>query len=143
MFVAIMAPIESLNINMTAVKVEAHSGRTDSRGGHRDNKNASGLGSYHYHCSGNPPHLHKNGVCKYSSAGKTSSSKKTSKSKAVSSATIKKVQKALNKRGYNCGKADGISGKKTITALKKFQKDNKLKIDGKIGKQVKTALKIK
>lgn len=34
----------------------AHSGRTDSNGGHRDNKNKSGLGSYHYHCGGHPAH---------------------------------------------------------------------------------------
>ena len=27
----------------------AHSGRTDANGGHKDNKNVSGLGSYHYH----------------------------------------------------------------------------------------------
>ncbi len=27
----------------------AHSGRTDSSGGHKDNKNKSGLGYYHYH----------------------------------------------------------------------------------------------
>lgn len=44
----------------------AHSGRTDSNGGHRDNKNASGLGSYHYH-HGMGPHLHPNGVCPYAS----------------------------------------------------------------------------
>ena len=44
----------------------AHSGRTDSSGGHKDNQNKSGLGSYHYHCGGNPPHLHDNGVCPYS-----------------------------------------------------------------------------
>lgn len=37
-------------------------GRTDGPGGHHDNKNASGLGSYHYHCGGYPAHLHKNGV---------------------------------------------------------------------------------
>ena len=37
---------------------QAHSGRTDSSGGHHDNKNKSGLGSYYYHCGGNPPHLH-------------------------------------------------------------------------------------
>ena len=43
----------------------AHSGRTDASGGHRDNKNVSGLGYYHYHCGGNPPHLHSNGVCPY------------------------------------------------------------------------------
>ena len=45
----------------------AHSGRTDSSGGHRDNKNASGLGPYHYHCGGHPAHLHPNGVCPYAS----------------------------------------------------------------------------
>lgn len=41
-----------------------HSGRTDSAGGHKDNKNVSGLGSYHYH-HGYGPHLHPNGVCSY------------------------------------------------------------------------------
>lgn len=43
----------------------AHSGRTDSSGGHRDNKNKSGLGSYHYH-HGMGAHLHPGGVCPYS-----------------------------------------------------------------------------
>lgn len=42
----------------------AHSGRTDGSGGHKDNKNASGLGSYHYH-HGYSAHLHKNGICPY------------------------------------------------------------------------------
>lgn len=50
-----------------ALTVEAHSGRTDARGGHKDNKNASGLGSYHYHCGGYPAHLHPDGVCPYAS----------------------------------------------------------------------------
>ena len=58
----------------------AHSGRTDASGGHRDNKNASGLGSYHYH-HGYGAHLHPNGVCPYEGGGTTStqSSKSTSK----------------------------------------------------------------
>lgn len=43
----------------------AHGGRTDSRGGHKDTKNISGLGSYHYHCGDNPAHLHSNGGCPY------------------------------------------------------------------------------
>lgn len=51
------------------LEAEAHSGRTDSNGGHRDNKNKSGLGSYHYHCGGYPAHLHPDGVCPYASAG--------------------------------------------------------------------------
>lgn len=53
-----------------SVPAFAHSGRTDANGGHRDNKNKSGLGSYHYHCGGNPAHLHDGGVCPYAvSAG--------------------------------------------------------------------------
>lgn len=47
------------------VTAQAHQGRTDSRGGHHDYKNRSGLGSYHYHCGGYPPHLHTDGVCPY------------------------------------------------------------------------------
>ena len=51
----------------------AHSGRTDSSGGHKDNKNKSGLGSYHYHCGGYPAHLHDGGVCPYNSTETPSS----------------------------------------------------------------------
>ncbi|MGN0586389.1 MAG: N-acetylmuramoyl-L-alanine amidase family protein, partial [Oscillospiraceae bacterium] len=60
----------------------AHSGRTDSSGGHKDNKNVSGLGSYHYHCGGYPAHLHTNGVCPYSSTSSSSSTTDNSSSKA-------------------------------------------------------------
>lgn len=49
----------------SAVSSYAHSGRTDSNGGHKDNKNKSGLGSYHYHCGGHPAHLHTDGYCPY------------------------------------------------------------------------------
>lgn len=45
----------------------AHSGRTDGSGGHKDNKNKSGLGYYHYHCGGYPAHLHTYGYCPYRS----------------------------------------------------------------------------
>lgn len=46
------------------ITASAHSGRTDSSGGHHDNKNKSGLGNYHYH-HGYSAHLHTNGVCPY------------------------------------------------------------------------------
>lgn len=36
------------------------------------------------------------------------------------------VQERLNELGYNCGIADGISGKKTMEAINSFQKDNNL-----------------
>lgn len=48
-----------------SLSVCAHGGKTDSNGGHKDNKNKSGLGNYHYHCGGNPPHLHNDDVCPY------------------------------------------------------------------------------
>lgn len=60
-----------LSILLLSLPVSAHSGRTDSAGGHRDNKNVSGLGPYHYH-HGYPAHLHPNGVCPYASAPATS-----------------------------------------------------------------------
>ena len=50
----------------------AHGGRTDSSGGHKDNKNKSGLGPYHYHCGGYPAHLHNGGVCPYKGGGSSS-----------------------------------------------------------------------
>lgn len=62
----------------------AHSGRTDSSGGHKDNKNKSGLGSYHYHCGGYPAHLHSGGVCPYKGGG-TSTSPSISSSSPSSS----------------------------------------------------------
>lgn len=54
------------------VTASAHSGRTDSNGGHKDNKNKSGLGSYHYHCGGYPAHLHTSGYCPYTDTFPTS-----------------------------------------------------------------------
>ena len=70
-------PTELINTTLT---VEAHSGRTDRYGGHKDNKNKSGLGNYHYHCGGNPAHLHDNGVCPYAGTNSASSSSSTNKS---------------------------------------------------------------
>ncbi len=111
----------------------AHSGRTDSSGGHKDNKNKSGLGSYHYH-HGYGPHLHTGGKCPYDTSSSTSSSGSSSSSdkkvSLTSKSTIKAVQKKLNSLGYDCGTADGIIGKKTKAAIKAFEKDNDLKADG-------------
>lgn len=53
------------------VPAYSHSGRTDSSGGHRDTKNVSGLGPYHYH-HGMGPHLHPNGICPYLNSGNNS-----------------------------------------------------------------------
>lgn len=99
----------------------AHSGRTDSNGGHRDNKNVSGLGSYHYHCGGHPAHLHPNGVCPYSSSDSNSSNSSTSSSSNADAEAQKaaeleaqKIENAKNEertKGYNQGYEDGYNEK--------------------------------
>ena len=46
---------------LLTISAAAHSGGTDSKGGHIDHS----TGEYHYH-HGKPAHQHKNGVCPYS-----------------------------------------------------------------------------
>lgn len=76
-----------LTVTMCSVPTFAHSGRTDSSGGHHDYKNKSGLGSYHYHCGGKPPHLHQNGVCPYGNSSGSTSSKNSSYGSSSSSSS--------------------------------------------------------
>lgn len=88
----------------------AHSGRTDSNGGHKDNKNVSGLGSYHYHCGGYPAHLHNNGVCPYNSSNSNSSTSSSNNADAEA----KRIENAKNEertKGYNQGYEDGYNEK--------------------------------
>lgn len=86
----------------------AHSGRTDSSGGHHDYKNKSGLGPYHYHCGGYPAHLHKYGICPYSSQSSMTTTTNTSTKYSTSSQYEK--QKAA-KDGYNDGYKVGYGSK--------------------------------
>lgn len=53
---------------------------------------------------------------------------------------VKEVQARLNELGYNCGTADGIFGKKTDIAVRNYQTDNGLTVDGIVGKN--TAIKL-
>lgn len=76
-----------LSLISIQINAYAHSGRTDSSGGHKDNKNKSGLGSYHYHCGGHAAHLHTNGVCPYSSSKSSISSSSSSKSSSNTSSS--------------------------------------------------------
>ncbi len=55
-------------------------------------------------------------------------------------ATVYQVQKRLKKLGYDPGTPDGIWGKKTEIALKKFQKDNSLSVTGRIDSATKNAM---
>lgn len=90
------------------VDVFAHKGRTDGNGGHRDNNNQSGLGSYHFHCGGYPAHLHKNGVCPYKSVATSSSSNtKTSSSQAKTSSKYDEGYDDGYDKGYVAGYDEG------------------------------------
>lgn len=75
----------------------AHSGRTDSSGGHHDYKNKSGLGSYHYH-HGYPAHLHPGGVCPYTSASNKSNSSSSSSSSRKSSSSSSRSTSSVSKK---------------------------------------------
>lgn len=72
-------------------------------------------GTNYYHCNGHAAHEHYHDACPYGNA---------------STSTVKKVQRKLNRLGYSCGTADGIIGTKTYKAIRKFQKDNDLKVSG-------------
>lgn len=135
------ASVLSMSLVMLTSSIAfGHGGRTDGSEGHKDNKNASGLGSYHYHCGSNPPHLHSNGGCPCSSSSKTSSNTKAASSSSNSSANIKAVQTKLNSLGYDCGIPDGVAGVKTKNAIKAFQKNKKLTADGIAGPATRKAL---
>ena len=62
-----------ITILSVIVPAFAHSGRTDSRGGHYD----SSTGEYHYH-HGYPAHQHTGGKCPYDYDDKTSYNSNTS-----------------------------------------------------------------
>ena len=55
---------------------------------------------------------------------------KKAKQGSVNSQEIKTIQQALNKLGFDAGKADGWFGGKTASAVRAFQKSKGLKVDG-------------
>lgn len=74
-----------------AVNCSAHSGKTDSKGGHYN----SSTGEYHYH-HGYPAHRHTNGECPYDfddqTSHKTGSSSGTSSKETSETVAIKKTK---------------------------------------------------
>lgn len=57
-----------------------------------------------------------------------------------SGSQVRTLQTKLNRWGYNCGTVDGIFGSKTQTAVKQFQKNNGLAVDGIVGAKTAAAL---
>lgn len=64
----------------------AHSGRTDSNGGHYD----SSTGKYHYH-HGYPAHQHENGVCPYNDNSKADAEEESSLNSNRGTKTLSEV----------------------------------------------------
>lgn len=56
-------------------------------------------------------------------------------------ASIKETQSLLNTKGYKAGTADGIVGRNTRSAIRAYQKDNKLKVNGSVTDQLLLHLK--
>ena len=59
----------------------------------------------------------------------------------VQGVSVKDLQTALAKAGYDPGSIDGRMGKKTKSAIKAFQKKNGLKADGVVGEKTWARLK--
>lgn len=55
---------------------------------------------------------------------------------------VRQIQQKLKNWGYYSGNVDGVYGTKTQTAVKKFQKANKLKEDGIAGEKTLSAMGI-
>lgn len=83
----------------------AYSGRTDSQGGHHDNNNKSGLGSYNYH-HGYSAHLHPNGVCPYALSSSKQISNSVSVKKAESSIRIEDYKLTFDSDFYYNNNSD-------------------------------------
>lgn len=52
-----------------------------------------------------------------------------------SGSLVKEIQRKLNEKGFSVGNVDGIFGKNTATAVKKFQTANGLTADGIVGEK--------
>jgi hypothetical protein len=70
---------------LSCVSGLAHSGRTDSKGGHYDRSS----GEYHYH-HGYSAHQHPNGVCPYDYKEEQTTKRKTATPKSNNSSSKKK-----------------------------------------------------
>lgn len=67
----------------------------------------------------------------------------TALKKGMKGDAVRMLQSDLNAVGYDCGTADGIFGTKTENAVRRFQGDNNLAVDGIAGQKTQAALTMK
>ncbi len=104
-----------LSLISIQINTYTHSGRTDANGGHKDNKNKSGLGSYHYHCGGYPAHLHPNGVCPYSSSSSSSKSSTSSSSNSKQSSSLSSKSSSSSASNSSSSTSSSSLNKTSVT----------------------------
>lgn len=114
--------------------VSAHGGRTDKYGCHNDRKN----GGYHCHNGGTPNQsprasnsVNTNSAKPQPLTSQSTNSQVRDSNLAVYKDLVLKIQSALNQLGYSAGEPDGVLGKQTIKAIKHFQVDREMVVDGK------------
>ena len=73
-------------------------------------------------------------------AGKAAEAVTTNLCLGSTGSEVTKLQQALNALGYDCGEADGIFGAATEAAVRAFQRDHELTVDGIAGKDTQAAL---
>jgi hypothetical protein len=113
----------------------AHGGRIDKFGCHNDRKN----GGYHCHNGGTPSQsprasinsTNTNSAKPQSFTAQPASSQVRDANIAAYKDLVLKIQSALNQLGYSAGEPDGVLGKQTIKAIKHFQVDSEMVVDGK------------
>ena len=54
--------------------------------------------------------------------------------------SVREIQQALKDKGFDPGGIDGVWGRKTIDAVKRFQSDQRLTVDGIVGPRTRAAL---
>ena len=98
----------------------SHGGRTNSAGCHNNRKTGD------YHCHGSKS--------SYKSLRQKNKYQSNSNNKSSNSGQgkelIEKIQKLLNRLGYDAGNPNGIMTKKTKMAISRFQINNDLDING-------------
>lgn len=113
----------------------AHGGRTDKYGCHNDRKH----GGYHCHNSGAPSPSYSPAVNSVNSSttkvpaptAQPVNPPVKERNLAAYANLVLQIQTELNRLGYSVGKPDGVLGDKTLKAIKHFQVDNDLAVDGK------------
>jgi peptidoglycan hydrolase-like protein with peptidoglycan-binding domain len=70
----------------------------------------------------------------------TDGQSKTLSPEKLDKSVVMQVQKALDGKGFDPGRSDGVWGPETVAAIKKFQQKNDLKPDGKLDRQTVAAL---